>query len=457
MNIVLRTSNAIPAFDSVKLPGCNAPAVWIGFVDSYDSVASYEFMANGQSVYTQNNAHNEAFITSCGVTEAVKKADIFSKARHKDVWRRADTCKSGFVIDFNNVAANSEITCTIPIKIDLRRFLILDSVRFLPAFAGNIQLKVKFSSEALQVAPLSLEDCLQNLSNLAKVTEYPKLTNKFVPFEEAFTMIGSLALTKADGTTAATSSTDIGHIAVTTSSQTLTRKSCAFDTSFSYLYSFSLDPNVYTELVNRYTRVALSFPIKRFDWTTMTGNLNLTSQSKFTATVTPMFVNSIFVLFKKRANYYSNYENPIFKSIQLKMGAYGNIPSDAVATNSQVFYETCANALNTNNDLCGFNTDVARSLTSTGIVDTGYESNDTTHFFVGFPTETDFTFMQGQTSNSPITYELMVNPGSYNALYTSTPPEIGFLKHCCLSIQVNPVGSPKVVIDDYDLSLPQGD
>ena len=36
-----------------------------------------------------------------------------------------------------------------------------------------------------------------------------------------------------------------------------------------------------------------------------------------------------------------------------------------------------------------------RSLTTTVITDTGYESNDTTHFFCGFPTETDYTFMQG--------------------------------------------------------------
>ena len=69
---------------------------------------------------------------------------------------------------------------------------MLDSIRYLHAFAGNIQVKVRFSAETLQVSPLSLEDILQVHSNLAKVVSYPKITNKFVPYEEQFTMIGTI-------------------------------------------------------------------------------------------------------------------------------------------------------------------------------------------------------------------------------------------------------------------------
>ena len=172
MQVVLRASDTVGAFPSDKLPGCNAPAVWIGFTDAFDSVAAYQILANGRQIYTQDNAHNESFITSCGATEAVKKVDIFSKARHKDVWKRADTIKSGFIIDGSVINSSKDITCVIPIKIDIRRFLVLDSIRYLPAFAGNIQVKVKFSSEALQIAPLSVEDILQTPINFAKVA-YP--------------------------------------------------------------------------------------------------------------------------------------------------------------------------------------------------------------------------------------------------------------------------------------------
>ena len=447
MKLTLSPSETVGAFPLSKLPNCNAPAIWIGFKDSFDSVGAYQIIANGRQIYTQDNAHNESFITSCGATEAVKKVDIFSKARHKDVWKRADTIKSGAIITFDNRTANTNFECEIPIKIDLRRFLVLDSIRYLPAFAGNLQLKVKFNTEALQVAPLSLEDVLQVQSNLAKVGyPYPKITNKFVPYEEPFTMFGDIVATGS-------SADQITKIDVPTITQQLTKKSATLSDTFSYLNCFSLDPNVYTELVEHYSEVALTFPIKRFDWLTMDGDIKTSGKSTFTATFTPLFVNAIFILWKKKPNYYCNFDNPLFEDVQLNMGAYGNIPADPEDGNKQVLYETAANAMNTNNDLCGFNNDVMRSLTAEKIEDTGVVSNDTTHYFMGFPTECDFTFQQGQTSNSPINYKLVVRPTETSKAFTEKP-EIGFLRHCAFSIQLKPAGPPIVVIDDYDLSAP---
>lgn len=449
MQVVLRASDTVGAFPSDKLPGCNAPAVWIGFTDAFDSVAAYQILANGRQIYTQDNAHNESFITSCGATEAVKKVDIFSKARHKDVWKRADTIKSGFIIDGSVINSSKDITCVIPIKIDIRRFLVLDSIRYLPAFAGNIQVKVKFSSEALQIAPLSVEDILQTPINFAKVAyPYPKITNKFLPFEEKIKMIKTVEVTGA-------SADAVTKITLTAADMQFTKKNATISETFSHLNCFSLDPNVYTELVEHYSQVALSFPIKRIDWLSMDGALNPSGKSTFTAQFTPLFVNAIFVLFKKKANYHCNYDNPLFKTVQINMGAYGNVPADPEASNGPVFYEMCANAMNTNNDLCGFNVDVMRSLTTNKIEDTGYVSNDTTHFFIGFPTETDFTAFQGQTSNSPINYKLTVEASETSKAFQEKP-ELGFLRHCTFSIQIRPNGPPVVTIDDYDLSAPGG-
>ena len=446
LNLSLKVSSAVTASDSIT--GGNVPAVWIGYPDSMDAVSTYQILANGRSIYTQDNAHNEAFITGCGATEAVKKVDIFSKARHADVWKRADTAKSGYII---NLGADKSAGATIsdikiPIKIDLRRFLVLDAIRYMPAFAGNIQLKIKFSTEALQIAPLSIEDIIQNPFLLTKLASYPKITNKFVPFEEEFTMIKRVQKTESSGA--------ITAITLTAGTQQFTKASATFNNCFSYLNCFSLDPNVYQDLINRYSQTALSFPIKRMDWTTMNGDAPTAStQATYTATFTPTYVNAIYVLFKRKPNYYTNYENPLFESYQLNMGAYGNVPADPENTYGPIFYETCANAMNTNNDLCGFNVDVMRSLTATALESTGYKSNDTTHFFMGFPTETDFTFQQGQTSNSPITYKLSVK-GSTATTGFNEKPEIGFLRHVCFSIMVKPNGPPVVVIDDYDLSQP---
>ena len=438
MKLKLRARTAINNSSS----GLNSPAVWIGFNDSAQSIAAYQVYANGRQIYTQDSPHEEFFITGCNSTEAIKTVDIFSKARHKDIWKHADTIRSGYIINMSGVQANQVLPeITIPLKIDLRRILVLDSIRYLPAFAGNIQVKIKFSSEALVVAPLSHEDILAyNLSNIAKATNCPAITNKFVPFESEFTMITNAVLAS-------------NAITLTAGTQQFTKTSCAFEDAYSYLHCFSLDPNTYTELVDHYTQTALMFPIKRMDWMTMEGKLTegAGKQSVFTAAYTPIFVNSLFFLFKKDANYFSCYENPFFDAFQVHCGAYGYIPAEPESTNGPVFYETCANALNTNNDLIGFNKDVMRSLTATATQDTGIISNDTTHFFIGVPTETDFTFQQGMTSNSPISFKLTTKNSSITP-NLHEKPAIGFLRHCCFTIQVNPNGPPAVLIDDYDLS-----
>ena len=456
MKVVVKPSSTTSQLPTFLNDYANAPAVGIGFQDSAYSVSAYQLYANGRQIYSQDSPHEEFFITGCGATEAIKTVDIFSKARHKDVWKRADTVKSFGIIDLNNVSANTSKTVEIPIKIDVRRFLILDSVRYLPAFAGNIQLKIKFSSEALVITPLSHEDVLgYNRFLEAKLTNFPAITNKFVPFENEFTMIKTVTAKKANGTDNADSMANVASIALTTGTQQFSKVSAVISNAYSYLQCFSLDANTYSELVEHYSQTALMFPIKRMDWQTMEGSLDCTNgrQSVFTASYTPIYVNSIFVLFKRDANYFTLYENPLFDSYQLNCGAYGNIPAEPENSWGPVFYETCANALNTNNDLCGFNTDVMRSLTATSIQSTGVRSYDTNHFFMGFPTETDFTFQQGMTSNSPISFKLTVKASSGTTGFTEKP-QIGFLRHCCFSIQVAPNGPPAVVIDDYDLSAP---
>ena len=460
MIVKIKNKTGVSGLPKALATICNYIALWIGFKDSLDSVAAYQIYANGRQIYSQDSAHEESFITSCAATEAIKTVDVFSKARHKDIWERADTVKSGAIVSIDGgyvksgddegkpivVPPNTVFEVKIPIKIDLRRFLVLDSIRFLPAFAGNIQIKIKFSSEALQITPLSIEDlCAFNKFNITKLTNYPSITNKFVPFENEFTMITKV---EHDAST--------NGITLTTGTQQFTKTYCTISNAYSYLNCFSLDANVYSELVEHYSQRALMFPIKRMDFLTMEGSLNCADDKKsvFTAAYTPIFVNTIYLLIKKEANYFCNYENPLFKGFQLNCGAYGNIPAEPESTSGPIFYETCANAMNTNNDLMGFNTDVMRSLTADKIENVGVRSNDTTNFFIGLPTETDFTFQQGMTSNSPISFKLTTT-SSADTVGFNEKFIIGFLRHVCFSIQANPNGVPAVMIDEWDLSAPE--
>ena len=129
--------------------------VWVGFKDAMDAIEKYEIMANGISVYTQNNAIEESFITACGLPESARRTNTFSHARHKDVFNgtAANTC--GAYIDFAGKTKNVGYEIEIPLKIDLRRFLPLSNIKYLPAFAGKIELRILFGIQGLVVAPRS--------------------------------------------------------------------------------------------------------------------------------------------------------------------------------------------------------------------------------------------------------------------------------------------------------------
>ena len=429
--------------DASTIPNTNNPAIWLGCDDSIYFAGSYQILANGRSVYSTDNAIFEAYVISnCETTETVKKVDVFSKTRHADVWKRVNTVRSGQVVDCGGKVANSEINVEIPLKLPVRKFLPFAAIRFLLDLAGNIQIKVKFTSDALQVCPLSVEDCLITPNNVAKVKTYPKLTNHFVPWSQEFTMITSV-----------TQDSSTKEITITTGKQKLTKVKAQFTDCAVLGKNFSLDPNVYAELVEHYTNQALCFPIKLMDWMPMDGTISDKAGSKctFTREYTPINVNSIWFLFQKTPEYLTNFENPLFNDVQLFMGAYGTIPSEPESTNSPAYYEIVSNACNTNNDMIGFNVDVMKSLTTLANEDTGYVSNDTTHFLMGFPTETDFTFQQGQASNSPITYKLTVTTSQANTPFKEKP-QIGFLRHCCFAIQARANGPPDIKIDDYNLA-----
>jgi hypothetical protein len=142
------------------------------------------------------------------------------------------------------------------------------------------------------------------------------------------------------------------------------------------------------------------------------------------------------------------------------MGGYGQVPDVATNTWTPKFYELCANALNMNNDSQSFNKEVERSLTyhdtPGNVALTGVYSRDITNFFIGIPTETDYTFQQGQTSNSAITYYFKGKGPTSTAFYTkmSSNPVMGFLKDSVLAIQLREGGTPIISLDEYDISSP---
>ncbi len=423
--------------------------VWCGFKDARDAVEKYEIVANGCTVYTQNNGCEESFLTACCSNEVTKRADVYSKARHKDIWNAKQGTRCGMTLDI--VKGTYDYEDTIHLKIDLRRFLPLSNIKYLPAFAGKLELRLYFSCAGMVYCPLGPSLALQHNPN--KMSKYilPDITNEFTPIGEPITMWVNATENK-------------GIHTLTAEERTFHLVDYSIQECQSVIPCFGIDNNIYNALVQRYSNPEhpLTFPTQTLSFYTCTRPLEQESD-KCTVTCTPRFVDSIFCLFPLKHTHKTYFKNPLFEHFQLNCGGYGNIPAKPFGTNHQYpeFIEYCQNAMNMNGEQNGFNKEVVASLINTKAFNVdikGNYSNDKSSFFIGFATETDGTFQQGLTSLAPINFEMIVSQANGSAFRAAvkTPPLLCLLSDICISILIKPNGIPPLVrIGPYDLTTPE--
>ncbi|KAK8858357.1 hypothetical protein M9Y10_013460 [Tritrichomonas musculus] len=224
---------------------------------------------------------------------------------------------------------------------------------------------------------------------------------------------------------------------------------------------FGVEDNIYSGLVQRYSDPThpLTFPTQTISVYTTTNKLK-NSNDKSTCTITPRFVDSIYLLFPLKHTHHTCFKNPLFKSFQLNCGGYGNIPAKTFGTTIEYpeFLEYCQNAMNMKGEQSGFNKEVVASLTNCNVFsdNIGNYSNDRTSFFIGLPTETDNTYQQGLTSLSPINFEINVTQDTGTGTFAEacqTPPLICLLFDSSISILVQPNGMPPLVrLGNFDLT-----
>ncbi|KAK8885983.1 hypothetical protein M9Y10_041442, partial [Tritrichomonas musculus] len=436
-----------------QVNGYDFDSVWVGFKDAMDAVEKYEILANGISIYTQNFAPEESFITACGANETSKRADVFSKVRHKDIFhRRFHLAHCGNFILFRDKDGNKVNhvdNVEIPLKIDLRRFLPLSNIKYLPAFAGKLELKIMFGTQALLYCPCGpskeLMSTIQDYTDFA----FNEITNEFTPIGDPVKMW-----------TASNVDDDNGIHNITSDDRTLTvARDYEVYNCHSIIPNFGIDADIYNSLIQRYTKQELIFPTQILTFTTMSKKLS-DGHCSSTQTITPRFVDSIFFLFPLKATHHTVFKNPMFNSFQLRCGGYGTIPAIPFNTadgEDPMLIELCQNAMNVNGEQTGFNKEVTASLVNFDEWNentTGLYSNDRTSFFIGLPTETDNTFQQGQTTNTPITYEIVCDlDDTYYTQNNTTPPLMALLQDTVISIHVQPNGMPPVVeIGQYDIT-----
>ena len=412
-------------------------SIWVGYKDSMDSVEKYEILSNGISIYTQNFGPEESFLTACGANETAKRADVFSKVRHKDIFnKKLDLARCGEFVRIPTKTTNlGEVD--IPIKIDLRRFLPLSNIKYLPAFAGKLELKIMFGTSGLVWCPVGIPSALKN--NIADLSKLNLLN-----ITTEFTQIGDPA------TIWVSTEDESGVTKVIAENRTLiVDRNYEIYNTYTIIPNFGIDNDIYSRLVQRYTGTELVFPTQILQFNPLNKQIK-SGRFSSTQTITPRFIDSIFFLFPYKQSHHTVFKNPLFNSFQLRCGGYGAVPTIPFSTNGSdpAFIEVCQNAMNVNADQTGFNKEVVNSLCNTKDlnVTNGLTSNDRTSFFVGLPTETDNTYQQGQTSNTPITYEIIGEIAS-NSTYSNnqTPPLMGCLNDIAMVISVQQGGMPPIV------------
>ena len=341
LKINLRLDHAINDLSSVN--GYSFDCLWVGFKDAMDAVEKYEILSNGISIYTQNFGPEESFITACGANEVSKRSDIFSKVRHKDIFnRKYDLAHCGEFVTIT--AGNTEFDeVEIPIKIDLRRFLPLSNIKYLPAFAGKLELKIMFGTQGLVYCPIG-----PSMELMSNVHEYADIALDDITTE--FTQIGDPVKMWADTNGA-------NPYNVTAEERTLTvTRDYEVSNCYSIIPNFGIDGDIYQALVQRYTQQELIFPTQILTFTTMSKKLS-SGHGSTTQTITPRFIDSIFFLFPLKATNHTVFKNPLFTNFQLRCGGYGAVPAIPFSTEGEdpTFIELCQNAMNVNGEQTGFN------------------------------------------------------------------------------------------------------
>ncbi len=438
--------------------------VWFGFKDARDAVEKYEIVSNGISIYTQNFAIEESFLTSCCDNELIKRSDVYSKARHKDVWNGRNNNKCGVEVEWHELTVKADGTYTptfitekkikIPLKIDIKRFLPLSNIKYLPAFAGKLELRLYFSCAGMVCCPVGPDMNLRNNPNEFAKINFQKITTEFVQIGEPITCWTN----KENSSDVETKGT---IITIQSSERTFLVSDYKVTDCLSIIPCFGIENNVYNMLVQRYSNPSnpLTFPTQTLACYTTTKSLKNDSD-KTTITLTPRFVDSIFCLFPLKHTHHTVFKNPLFKSFTLNCGAFGNIPAKPFGTDGLYpeFIEYAQNAMNMNSTQSGFNKEVVASLTNNDkyFDNTGLYSNDRTNFFIGLATETDNTFQQGLTSLSPINFEMNITQNTGAGTFADkvdTPPLLCVLFDSSISILVQQNGQPPLVrLGSYDLT-----
>jgi hypothetical protein len=358
-------------------------------------------------------------------------------------WKNAsqksnDVC--GVYISFDNLndlAADTPIKVTIPVKINLHQILMLASVRYLPSFCGRWEIELHPSAQNLVILPVPVENTIAH--PLDPVIDLTLQTKDFTQLGKPFTRYNGYTTAQL-------------HTPITVTCNEAILKQCLMNTT-----TFQLRFEVYEGLRQTYSEQPLIIPTNILTYGRFSGEPS-NGTGNFHATLSQCLENcdSIFILVPFENGQHTCFYQPYLKDLRLSLGEFGTHPARYVQTwNDPRFLAMVLDSLNLEtSEITAMNADVARSLNpeiicyhwgGTAHFSDGWHKTelkgDQSNFFIGISLS-QVGFQSGTVSspntNVPFIFDAVVDrTGQHeHAPAINTSIIVMFLIDCALMIQV---------------------
>ena len=354
--------------------------IFIGFKQSLDALERYEILVNSNVLYQQTYVGEESFVLQNCINDTVKNAHPYTYTSSENASKQSPNVCGVYWKPSAYVAAGTDVTVTIPIKIWLNQFLVLANVKYLPSFAGRWEIKLYFNGNNIVFLPVQpdrvydydsgIDSTWRTLpskpthtgtgaSNNYKHSDSGITTNSSnLDITRSFTQIGPNTPLKLNYISSATTGKS-----VLIPECTFTLKNCVATDIKMNTTSFLLRSDVFLALKAKYTAKPWIIPCNVLQYARFSGAPH---NSDFHCTLSTSVENldSIYILFAQNSEQHTTFFNPYLQDVKINVGDFGMIPSTSVNTyNDPRFESMVLDALNlSNSPITAMNKDLARAL-----------------------------------------------------------------------------------------------
>ena len=425
IDAVIRMPISIPAQNSAQnLELETGPSTYyIGYKSAFDMIDQYRIYSNGELLYTQNNSNHESFLNYISLTDSAKEnSPCYATC---DKVRAQNPNVPGVYVSVNN-HADITLDVTLPLKIPLNMFPMLQHLKYYPGFNGVLDIEIFPSYKNLVWINVTKGKDSGIEKYIEIQSEFKKITGKITNAAHGAGAIDreiDVVKTNISGFSQINCS-NYNHIYRTSNGaenptytnhiveQTFRCNTSTLTKCHLYVAKYWIKMDVYNALEMNYLQIPLLFPIQTVTAVNFTHPMGSQNNFNLQNTATLSHCDTVFIMFYRNNNERTVSYNPEIKAQLMINGKY--YPREPLSTRGDDtrFYNLTLDALNINNNpLMTVSKDVANSVNpyihkievnnaDNAIYEVyDYVFGDHSNFVFAVPLSTDEDFMGGISSN----------------------------------------------------------